>query len=217
VTDPKEHHLSTLAPAFGRPTLADRLITRRVATDIALVVSGAIFTGLLAQVTVPIWPVPVTGQTLAVLLVGSSLGALRGTLSLVLYAVLGIVGVPVFSGWSSGLGVVGGFTGGYIIGFIFSAALIGWIAQREWDHKIWRALLSATAGTVVTFIFGLVWLWIALGRAGYPNDFNTVMKDGLTPFIVGGIVKALIAGLVIGGSWWIIGRRDRRRESLPQN
>jgi biotin transport system substrate-specific component len=207
--------LSTFTQALGRPTLADRLITRRVATDIALVVSGAVFTGLLAQVAVPLWPVPVTGQTLAVLLVGSSLGALRGTLSLTLYAVLGIVGVPVFSGWTSGIGVLGGFSGGFIIGFIFSAALIGWIAQREWDHKIWRALLSAFAGTIVTFIFGLVWLWIALGKAGYPNDINAVLTGGLYPFILGGIVKAVIAGLVIGGSWWIIGRRDR--ESLPQN
>jgi biotin transport system substrate-specific component len=202
----------TLAPA--RPVLIDRLVTRRLLLDIVFIVSGAILTGLLAQVAIPIWPVPVTGQTLAVLLVGSALGATRGALSMLVYAVLGIVGVPVFSDWSHGIGVIGGFTGGYIIGFIASAALIGWIAQRQWDHRIWRALISAAAGTIVTFVIGLVWLWVALGKAGYPNDPTTVLVGGLYPFILGGIVKAVIAALVIGGSWRIIEWNDRRKAAL---
>ncbi|MDQ1570543.1 MAG: biotin transport system substrate-specific component [Actinomycetota bacterium] len=203
--------MTTLPLAYGRPTLADRLFTRSLATDIVLVVAGAGLTSILAQIAIPLWPVPVTGQTLAVLLVGSALGAVRGAVSLALYAVLGIVGLPVFSDGSSGFGVISGFTGGYIIGFIFSAALIGWIAQSEWDHKIWRAVLSALAGTVLTFVFGLVWLWAALGKAGYPNDLNTVLTGGLYPFILGGLVKAAIAGLIIGGSWWFIERNDRQR------
>jgi len=199
----------TLAPA--RPVLVDRLVSRRLLMDIVFIVSGALLTGLLAQVSIPTWPVPITGQTLAVLLVGSALGAARGAISMVLYAVLGIVGLPVFSDWSHGIGVIGGFTGGYIVGFIASAALIGWIAQREWDHRIWRALISAVAGTLVTFAIGLVWLWATLGLAGYPNDLNSVLVGGLYPFIIGGIVKAVIAAIVIGGSWRIIERRDARK------
>jgi biotin transport system substrate-specific component len=206
--------MSTFTLAPTRPVLVDRLVSRRLLLDIAFVVGGALLTGLLAQVSIPTWPVPITGQTLAVLLVGSALGATRGALSMVLYAVLGIVGVPVFSDWSSGINVIGGFTGGYIVGFIASAALIGWIAQRQWDHRIWRALLSAVVGTVVTFAFGLVWLGVTLGIAGYPHDLTTVLTEGLYPFIIGGIVKAIIAAIVIGGSWRIIERRDRRKAAL---
>ena len=202
----------TLAPA--RPVLVDRLVSRRLLMDIVFIVSGAVLTGLLAQVAIPLWPVPVTGQTLAVLLVGSALGSLRATLSMVLYAVLGIVGVPVFSDWSHGIGVIAGFSGGFIVGFIASAALIGWIAQRQWDHRIWRALISAVAGTLVTFAIGLVWLWVALGKAGYPNDLNSVLQGGLYPFILGGIVKAIIAAIVIGGAWRLIERNDRRKAAL---
>jgi biotin transport system substrate-specific component len=208
--------MSTLTLAYGRPTLADRLLTRSLLTDIVLIAAGAGLTSILAQVAIPLWPVPITGQTLAVLLVGSALGATRGALSMVLYAVLGIVGLPVFSEHSSGIGVIGGFSGGYIVGFIFSAALVGWIAQSDWDHRIWRAILSALAGTVVTFVFGLVWLWATLGLAGYPNDLNSVLIGGFTPFIIGGLVKAAIAGLVIGGSWWVIDRNDRQKAARNQ-
>jgi biotin transport system substrate-specific component len=202
--------MSTATLAFGRPTLSDRLLSRGILTDILFIVAGAGLTAALAQIAIPLWPVPITGQTLAVLVVGSSLGALRGALSMVLYAVVGALGAPIFSDHSAGISVIQGFSGGYIIGFIFSAALIGWIAQTNWDHRVWRAIVSALVGTLVTFVIGITWLWASLGRAGYPNDLNTVLSGGLYPFIVGGIVKAVIAGLVIGGSWWLVDRHDRR-------
>ena len=110
--------MSTLTLAVGRPTLADRLVRRSLATDLVLIAAGAALTAIAAQVAVPLWPVPITGQTLAVLIVGSSLGAVRGMLSMVLYAALGIVGLPVFSDASHGVGVLLGATGGYIVGFI---------------------------------------------------------------------------------------------------
>jgi biotin transport system substrate-specific component len=196
--------MSTLSLPVGRPTLADRLITRSVLTDVMLVAGGAAFTGLLAQVAVPLWPVPITGQTLAVLLVGSTLGALRGVLAMVAYAVLGIVGVPWFSDASSGLQVIAGPTGGYIIGFIIAAGLTGWLAQRQWDRRVVGAFASFMAGTVVTFAVGLPWLAASLGLT-----LQQTLEAGLYPFIIGGIIKALIAAGIIPLAWKLTDRRAK--------
>jgi biotin transport system substrate-specific component len=195
----------TLTLAAGRPTLADRVFSRKLVTDVVLVAAGAALTGLAAQLAVPLWPVPITGQTLAVLLVGASLGAIRGAISLALYAVLGIVGLPVFSDGASGFNVVAGPTGGYIIGFIFAAALTGWLAQRQWDHQILRGIASFAAGTVVVFAFGLPWLAFSLGL-----DLATTLQLGLYPFIVGGIVKALLGAGLIRLAWLGVDRADVR-------
>ena len=200
----------TLTLAVGRPTLADRIFSRKLVTDIVLVASGAALVSLFAQLTVPMYPVPMTGQTLAVLLVGASLGAVRGAISLALYAVLGIVGLPVFSEASHGLAVVGGATGGYIIGFIFAAALTGWLAQREWDHRILKAFAAFGAGTLVTFAFGLPWLGFWLGANGFDNDLNAVLQSGLYPFIVGGVVKAIAAAGIIRLAWFGVQRSEAR-------
>ena len=194
--------MSTATLAIGRSTLADKVFARGLLMDIVLVVAGAALTALAAQITVPLWPVPITGQTLAVLLVGSFLGASRGALSMVLYAVLGIVGLPVFSEASSGFGIIAGPTGGYIVGFIFAAAFTGWIAQRAWDRKILRAIAAFLGGTVVTFAFGLPWLAIALGL-----NLEQTLAGGLYPFVVGGIVKAVLAAGAITLAWKQLSRR----------
>jgi biotin transport system substrate-specific component len=142
--------------------------------------------------------------------VGMSLGALRGGLSMTLYAVLGIVGLPVFSDSSSGWGVIAGPTGGYIIGFILSAVLIGWLAQRSWDRRILRSFLAFLAGTVVTFVVGNIWLGAWLGAAGFPNDLNSVLAAGLYPFIVGGVVKAALGAGIIALGWFAVSRKEKR-------
>lgn len=203
--------MSTLTIAVGRPTLADRLFSRTLATDLVLVAAGAALTSIAAQIAVPLLPVPMTMQTLAVLLVGVSLGAVRGALSMVLYAVLGIVGLPVFSDASSGFAVIAGPTGGYIVGFVFAAAFTGWLAQREWDRKWVRSILAFLGGTVVVFAIGLPWLAVSLGQLGVPNDLNSVLMGGFYPFIVGGVVKALLATGIMGLSWRAIDRADARR------
>lgn len=202
--------MSTISIAIGQPTLADRLFSRRLATDLVLISGGALLTALAAQVSVPLWPVPVTGQTLAVLLVGMTLGAVRGGLSMVLYVALGIVGLPVFSDASSGWGVLAGPTGGYLIGFIASAVLTGWLAQRQWDRKIVRSFLAFLAGSVVTFAFGLPWLAVWLGVNGYPNDLNSVLASGLYPFIIGGVIKAAIGAGIIALAWFGVRRSEKR-------
>lgn len=207
--------MTTLSLAVGRPTLADRVFSRNIAIDLVLVAAGAALTSIAAQVSVPLWPVPVTGQTLAVLLVGTALGPIRGGISMVLYAVLGIVGLPVFSESSSGWGVIAGPTGGYIIGFVFSAILTGWLAQRAWDRKLLRAFVAFLAGSVVTFAFGLPWLAVFLGSVGAPNDLQSVLQAGLYPFIIGGIVKSIIGAGIITAAWFAIGRSDKRKAERP--
>lgn len=188
----------------GRPTLVDQFITRTIATDAALVIGAAAVVGLAAQIAVPLWPVPITGQTLAVLLVGSALGAVRGSLAMVVYALMGIVGLPVFSDASSGLGVIAGPTGGYIIGFIFSAALVGWVAERAGDRKFVGAILAFGAGTVVTFVFGMIWLAAVLGL-----NLEQTLQAGLYPFIIGGVVKSVLAAAAIPVIWRAVTRSKK--------
>jgi biotin transport system substrate-specific component len=200
--------MSTLTLATGRPVLADRIFSRSLLTDLVLIAAGAGLTGIAAQVVVPLWPVPITGQTLAVLIVGSTLGAVRGSLSMVLYAVLGIVGVPVFADASHGLNVVMGPTGGYIVGFIFAAALTGWLAQRQWDHRLLKAIAAFVAGTVVTFVIGLPWLAASLSL-----NVEQTLQAGLYPFIVGGIIKALLAAGFIRVVWFGVHRADNARDT----
>lgn len=188
----------------GRPTLVDQFITRTLATDAALVVGAAAVVGIAAQVAVPLWPVPITGQTLAVLLVGSALGAARGSLAMVVYALMGIGGLPVFSDASSGFHVIAGPTGGYIIGFIVSAALVGWVAERAGDRKFLGAILAFGAGTVITFIFGMVWLAAVLGL-----NLEQTLQAGLYPFIIGGVVKSLLAAAAIPLVWRALSRTKK--------
>ncbi len=199
--------MTSLTLAIGRPTLADRLFPRSIVTDVVVVSAGAALVAIAAQVAVPLWPVPITGQTLAVLLVGSALGALRGTLAMVLYAVLGLVGLPVFSDASSGASVLLGPTGGYIIGFILAAAFTGWLAQRSWDHKILQATLGFLGGTVLTFAVGLPWLAVALKL-----DLAQTLEGGLYPFILGGVIKSVLAAGIISLSWRYFARDEDRKE-----
>jgi biotin transport system substrate-specific component len=199
--------VSTLSLTLGRPTLADTVFSRSLATDIALVGVGAAFTAVMAQIAVPLYPVPITGQTLAVLLVGATLGATRGALTMVVYALLGVVGLPVFSAASSGFGVLSGTTGGYIVGFIFAAGFTGWLAQRDWDKKYLGAALSFLGGTVVTFVFGLTWLALVTG-----GTLEQVLAWGLFPFIIGGLIKAGIAAAIIPSIWKVGSMVARKRD-----
>ncbi|HWR86520.1 MAG TPA: biotin transporter BioY [Rhodoglobus sp.] len=202
--------MSTITLAVGRPTLADRVFTRTLAVDLVLIAAGAALTAVAAQFAVPMWPVPITGQTLAVMLVGASLGAVRGALSMVLYLVLGVAGLPVFSDSESGWHVVAGPTGGYIVGFVFAAALTGWLAQRAWDRKLLKGALAFALGSLTTFAFGLPWLAVTLGSLGLPNDLWTVLQSGLFPFIVGGVVKSLLGAGIIAVAWWGLRRSDEQ-------
>jgi biotin transport system substrate-specific component len=208
--------LSTLTLAVGRPTLADRIFSRSLVTDLILVGAGAALTAVAAQIAIPLWPVPITGQTLAVLLVGVTLGAVRGGIALALYALLGIVGLPVFSDASSGWSVIAGPTGGYIVGFIFAAIFTGWLAQRQWDRKLLWAFLAFLAGSVIPFAIGLPWLAAALGGYGLPNDLQSVLASGLYPFIVGGVIKAALGAGIITLAWYGVRKSEARKAAQAE-
>ncbi|MBX9470796.1 biotin transporter BioY [Microcella sp.] len=193
--------MTTATTPLLRPTLVDRVVTRTWLSDIALVVAGTALVAVLAQVAIPLWPVPVTGQTLAVLLVGASLGAARGAASLALYAVLGGLGLPIYSDASGGWSVLLGPTGGYIIGFIVSAALVGWAAERAWDRGWYKPIITFIGGSLVVFAIGLPWLAVSLGQLGLPNDLQSVLVAGFYPFIIGGLIKAAIAAALLPALW----------------
>lgn len=203
--------MSAVAPAAPRLVLADRIFPRTRVLDIVLVVAGAALTALLAQVQVPLWPVPITGQTLAVLLVGATLGFVRGASALGLYLVLGLVGLPVYTPQDdgshlTGLAALAAPSFGYIIGFIPAAAIVGWLSERAWDRKVLKALATFVGGSLVVFAFGLPWLAAVLG-----TDLATTLQYGLYPFIVGGLVKAAIAAALLPLAWWGADKLAARR------
>ena len=137
----------------AKPTLIDAVVPRSFATDVALILGGAVLTAIAAQVAIPMWPVPITGQTFAVLLVGAVLGASRAALSMITYFSLGAVGLPVFTGAVAG--ITFGTTFGYLVGFIAAAALVGWLGQRNWHKSVIGVIGSFTIGNAVIYLFGL--------------------------------------------------------------
>lgn len=190
-----------------RPVLADRVLPRSLVVDAALVAGGAALTAALAQVVIPLWPISITGQTLAVLLVGASLGAVRGVASMLLYALVGLAGAPVYADHASGPAVLFGQSGGYIVGFILAAGFTGWLAQRRFDRRLLSGMLAFVAGSGVVFLVGLPWLKVALDLT-WPQT----LAGGLYPFIVGGVVKAVIAALVLRGAWALVDRADAAKQ-----
>jgi len=203
------------ATPLSRPTLVDRVITRTWVSDIALVVAGTALVAILAQVAIPLWPVPVTGQTLAVLLVGASLGAARGAASLGLYAVLGLAGLPIFAPQDDGSHLTGlaalmAPSFGFIVGFVASAAVVGWAAERRWDRGWVKPIITFIGGSLVVFAFGLPWLAVALGQLGLPNDPQSVLIAGFYPFIIGGLIKAAIAAALLPALWAAAERSPKR-------
>lgn len=201
--------MTNTAAVSSRLSIVDRVIPRSIATDVALVIAGAALTAGLAQVIIPMWPVPITGQTLAALLVGASLGSIRGASAIALYAVVGLLGAPISApsadgGHLSGLAWLAAPSFGYVIGMVLAAALVGWLAQLKWDRRIWLAIIAFLAGEVIIYAVGLPWL--AAVTQGSPEQ---VLAWGLTPFLIGDLVKALIAAALLPAAWWAV-RRARR-------
>jgi len=168
------------------------------AYDAALVAGGSLLVALAAQVTIrlPFSPVPVTGQTLAVLLVGALLGSRRGAASMLAYLVEGLIGLPVYAGGASGLAYAMGPTGGYLVGFVAAAFVTGWLAERGWDRRAGTTALAMLAGNVTIYAFGLPWLAIYVGRQA--------AALGLLPYIVGDVAKLALATLSLPIGWNLI-------------
>ncbi|MEU6864947.1 biotin transporter BioY [Streptomyces sp. NPDC046876] len=180
--------------------LADLLPASRV-RDVALVVGGAVLTGLAAQLSVPVpgSPVPVTGQTFAALLVGTALGARRGFLSLALYALLGAAGMPWFAQGTSG---AGGASFGYVLGMVLASGIVGALARRGADRSVLRTAGAMALGSAVIYAVGVPYLALATGMS-----FGAAVAAGLTPFLLGDALKAALAMGALPAAWKLAGRR----------
>jgi biotin transport system substrate-specific component len=174
-----------------------------VLTDVVLVAAGAGLVALAAQWEIKLWftPVPITGQTFAVLLVGATLGSLRGAACLLLYFLVGLAGAPVYAGGEGGWEWVEGATGGYLVGFIFAAALTGWLAERRWDRRFSSAVAAMLTGSVLIYAFGLPWL----ARVANTGVEET-LELGLYPFVVGDLLKLYLAGALLPVAWRLVQR-----------
>ncbi len=192
-------------PAFPtRPLVLADLVPAVRARNVVLVALGVLFTALLAQVSVPVpgSPVPVTGQTLAVVLTAASLGPARGVAVQVVYILTALVGLPFYSEASGGWDVVVGATGGYVFGFIPAAFLIGLAARRGADRRFLTSVPLFVAGQAVVFAVGVPWLAVAADMSA-----SQALDAGFYPFILGGLLTAAIAAAVLGGAWQVARRR----------
>jgi biotin transport system substrate-specific component len=175
-------------------------------TDVVLVVAGAGLVAACAQIVIERWPVPITGQTFGVLLVGASLGSIRGFASLSLYVLAGMLGAPVYQEQNHGWDYFMGATGGYLIGFVVAAALIGWLAEQRWDRRLSSAVAAMLTGNVVIYLFGLPWL-----AAELDFGFTETLEAGLYPFVVGDLIKLYLAGALLPAAWWAVDRATGHR------
>jgi biotin transport system substrate-specific component len=194
----------TIADFLVPVTVAERLNTR--VRDTILVASGALFIYLTSLVVVPHEPVPWTGQTFGVLIVGGALGLRRGFLAVALYVLLGYIGLPFFAEHKSGASVILGATGGYLIGFIVAGAVVGRLAELGWDRRFGGAIGMMLIGSAIIYAIGLPWLAAVADLT--PNE---TIAAGLTPFVLWDAIKLAVAAGIFPVAWWLIGRRPDDR------
>ena len=189
--------------ASPRRTLADALPWQGVAVDALLIVLCSALVGLGAQVSIPLpfTPVPVTGQTFAVLLTGMLLGSRRAAIAMLLYLAEGAAGLPVFAGGAAGAAVFAGKTAGYLLAFPLAAFATGLLAERGWDRKPWTAALCMFLGSLVILSLGA--LVLSAFVCGVRNGFAL----GFLPFLPGDVVKTALAALALPAAWRVLERR----------
>jgi biotin transport system substrate-specific component len=221
-------------------TIGDFLVPIRVGErmgsrfrHVALIAAGALLIALCAQITIvqqgqtiPLIadfriqlatsPVPITGQTFAVLLVGGALGLRRGVLAVALYLVLGLV-LPFYAGGDSGIDtfvsrsatgtLVWGTRGGYLIGFLVAALITGRLAEIGWDRSIVGALAAMLIGNVAVYLVGVPWLAMALPAQFDATRWESAAAFGLTPFVITDALKLVLAAIAFPMAWWVVGRR----------
>jgi biotin transport system substrate-specific component len=188
--------MTTLAP-----TLSTRYFPRTAAwlRDLFLITISALFVAALAQIRIPLpfTPVPLTGQTFAVLLAGAALGSARGAASLALYTLMGVLGLPFFAGGASGLTYMSGPTLGYLAGFVAAAYIVGLLAERGLERSVRTSLVPFLAGTLVIYLFGAGWLAVLFG-------VEQALMLGVLPFLVGDAIKLVLAALALPAAWKLV-------------
>jgi biotin transport system substrate-specific component len=188
----------TLAPTIYTRTFPGAVGWLR---NVILVLLGTLVVAALAQIEIPLpfTPVPITGQTFGVLLTGAALGSKRGAASLISYLVFGTIGLPFFAAGAHGLNILIGATGGYLIGFVIAAFVIGWLAERGLERSVRTSLLPFLIGTVIIYVCGVAWLATVLG------SFSKAIAAGLLPFLIGDSIKLIAASLALPAAWKLVG------------
>ena len=193
--------------SFSNPT-ADRTLVsipeagalKRVAWVAALVTVGVVILALSAQVRIPIpgSPVPITGQTMGVLLLAAAYGSWLGSGTVLAYLAVGAAGLPVFTGWKFGLATLTGPTGGYLIGFLIAAFIVGRLAEYQWDRSPWLTIAAMVIANVVIYACGVLVL------AQVPTiGWSKVLAAGVTPFLIGDAIKIALAAGILPGAWYL--------------
>lgn len=187
---------ATLVPRLG------------VLTDAVLVLAGTGLVAGAAQISfsLPFTPVPITGQTFAVVLVGASLGTIRGVASLVLYLWLGVAGAPIYADHAHGWSVVTSASGGYIVGFVLAAAVTGFLAERGWDRALSSSIGAMLTGNLIIYLVGIPWLAVVLD-----TNLQKSLEYGLYPFVPGDIFKLYLAAALLPGAWRVVERIKQAR------
>jgi len=189
--------MTTLAP-----TLSNRIFpsTAEWIRSLYLIVLGSLLIAALAQIEIilPFTPVPITGQTFGVLLIGAALGSKRGAAAMILYITEGAMGLPFFAGGGSGLSILTGATAGYLAGFVGAVYVVGWLAERGLERSVRTSIIPFLVGTVIIYVFGVAWLSIVLG------SFSKAITLGIVPFLVGDAIKLVVAALALPAAWKLI-------------
>lgn len=186
--------MTTLAP-----TLSSRYFprTKEWVRSLFLIVLGSLLLAALAQIEIvlPFTPVPITGQTFGVLLIGAVLGSKRGAASVILYITEGAMGLPFFAGGASGLGILTGVTAGYLVGFVVAAYVVGLLAERGLERSVRTSIIPFLVGTIIIYVFGVAWLSIVLG------SISKAITLGVLPFLIGDAIKLILASLALPAAW----------------
>lgn len=208
--------MTALAGTIGKRDTKASALTM----DVMLVVTASLFVAGMAQlfIKLPFTPVPITGQTLAVLLVGGALGAKRAGASLALYLGWIAIGLPFAAEGNSGLEMlkVSTASGGYLWGFVIAGVLVGWLADRGWDRDLGRAIAAMFLGMVVIYVMGVAWLSAAIDApvAATSEGLRAAigcgsgLECGFTPFVIGDLLKLMIAALALPAAWKVLGSKD---------
>jgi biotin transport system substrate-specific component len=182
--------------------------------DAVLIVGGSLVVAISAQLSVwlPFSPVPVTGQTFAVLMMGALLGARRGALCILVYLLEGATGLPVFAAGAAGIPWMIGPTGGYLVGFVIAAWVVGRLCERGWDRNVFKTACAMVTGNVCIHVLGIVWLSCLAVASGSGFSLGRVLSVGVYPFVIGDVIKIILAAVLLPCGWKLLSRMNRNRD-----
>ncbi|MBN1796556.1 MAG: biotin transporter BioY [Sedimentisphaerales bacterium] len=174
--------------------------------DIVLVFAAAQLIALSAQISFWVGPVPITGQTFAVLILAALLGSGRAVSSVLLYLAEGAIGMPVFAGGAAGIAWMAGLTGGYLAGFVVAAYVVGYLAKAGWDRKFITTIACMLIGNLIIYICGVAWLMVLFFSAKLSGDLQSILTKGALIFIPGDIFKIVLAACLLPIGWRLISK-----------